>query len=437
MSGGADSTCLLLVLRQLAPRWNLQLEVLHLNHGLRGAESAADASSVRDLAQSLGLPVHIEERDVAGQRRRTRDNLEQAGRKARHDFFLSFLAAGKLDRVATGHTRSDQAETVLFRFLRGSGGAGLAGIRPFTSGGLVRPLLDIAREDVEAHLAALETSWCNDATNASLAFARNRIRHQLLPSLTRDWNPQLAETLAQTADWAFEEERHWSAEIDRLAARHIKQCPPAVLLDAGPLRLLTRAAARRLVRRALEYVRSDLLRLTFRHVDRILDLATGPQGHGRLQVPGVDVTRSFEWTQFVPAGVKYDESHDFKFQLALPGRLALPNQECTLVAELIESSGEGECVYNTIVSNLAWDRLTGPLELRNWRPGDRYQPAGSASPSKLKDMFQHARVPAWERRGWPVMEADGEIVWTRRFGPASSYAADFGSRSILRVWEER
>src|SRR5579885_1855165 len=181
VSGGADSVFLLHALHELAPRWNLRLSVVHIDHCLRGEESRGDAAFVRDLAGELALPFHPGECDVARLCRETGDNLEQVARAARRRFFLGFLEDGRLDRVALGHTRSDQAETVLFRFLRGAGTAGLAGIRPVTPEGLVRPLLDVERSEVEGWLRERGIPWREDSSNADLAFARNRIRRQLLP----------------------------------------------------------------------------------------------------------------------------------------------------------------------------------------------------------------------------------------------------------------
>src|SRR5436305_6953667 len=204
VSGGADSVCLLYILRELAAQWNLCLTVLHLDHQLRGDESTADARFVRELADRLGLPIvsRCATLPLSG-------NLEQAGRRARLAFFSEIIQSGACDRVALGHTRSDQAETVLFRLLRGSGTAGLAGIRPVTSGGIVRPLLDVNRAEVETYLRDRGIGWREDSTNASRRFARNRIRHELLPQLCRDWNPEIAESLARTADWALAEESYW------------------------------------------------------------------------------------------------------------------------------------------------------------------------------------------------------------------------------------
>ena len=213
VSGGADSVFLLHALVELAPRLDLKLGVLHLDHGLRGDESRADAIFVRELAALLGLPFH-----TAVAHLETADNLEQTARNARRKFYLDFVQQNQLDRIATGHTRSDQAETVLFRFLRGSGTAGLSGVRPLTTEGLARPLIDLDRVDIERYLRDNSIPWREDSTNANRDFDRNRIRHDLLPQLIRDWNPALIENLSHTAKWAQDEESYWDTEIDRLAA---------------------------------------------------------------------------------------------------------------------------------------------------------------------------------------------------------------------------
>jgi tRNA(Ile)-lysidine synthase len=218
------------------------------------------------------------------------DNLEQAARHARLAFFRQAMAAGAVDRVALGHTRSDQAETVLFRFLRGSGTAGLAGIRPVTSDGLIRPLLEIERADVEQFLRDRSIAWREDPSNAGARFARNRIRHDLLPLLARDWNPSIGETLANTADWALAEEAYWEAEIDRLAPGLMREAGGTVVLRVEALRCLPVAAARRLVRHAMTLVKGDLRGIDFGHIAAVMQMVAAAEGHGRLQAPASTFT---------------------------------------------------------------------------------------------------------------------------------------------------
>jgi tRNA(Ile)-lysidine synthase len=429
VSGGADSVCLLHILIELAPRWDLRLSVLHLDHMLRGEESCRDAEFVRDLARKLGLFVQIAQAEVAAMARATGDNLEQAARRARQDFFRKYLDSGALDRIALGHTRSDQAETVLFRFLRGAGSAGLAGIRPITENGFVRPLIDIERGEVEAFLRERALPWREDSTNRSLDFARNRIRHELLPALTADWNPRLTETLAHTAKWALAEEAWWDAEIARLAQEHLTVKLPAVLMRAEAVASLDLAVARRLVRRAIELAKGDLRAVGFEHVEQVLGIASQPQGHGRLQIPGLDVFRSFDWIRLAPPG--RERERNYRLPLTVPGRVQVPGSEALIAIELIQ----GDCVYNDSVSCVDWHRVSGTLELRNRRPGDQYRPVGHSHPEKIKTLFQNMRIPLWERRDWPVITSGDAIIWSRLFGPAADYAADSTSRAILEIRE--
>jgi tRNA(Ile)-lysidine synthase len=433
VSGGADSVCLLHVLAELRPRWNLRLHVLHLNHNLRGEESREDAAFVTRLAGAFGFPITVGEAQPAS----WDDNLEQAARQARLAFFREAIASGAVDRVAVGHTRSDQAETVLFRLLRGAGSAGLAGIRPTTNEGLIRPLLAIERAEVQAYLLERGIGWREDSTNASRAFARNRIRHDLLPLLEREWNPAIRETLTNTAEWARAEEEYWAGEIGRLATIHLTEAEGAILVPVEALRSLPLAAARRLIRHAVERVRGDLRGIDFRHVDAAIELARAGDGHGRFQAPGLDVYRSFEWLRIGRPGTDTLENRNYRFGAPVPGRVELPSGSAVFL-ELIdikETFGLSECVYNGEMGGLDWERLSGPLELRNWRPGDQYQPAGNSGVEKIKTLFQTARIPLWERRHWPVLTNGDAIVWARRFGPAARYAAGPGTRTVLAVRE--
>ena len=431
VSGGADSVCLLHVLRELAPQWNLHLSVLHLNHGLRGEESRGDEQFVRDLAASSGLPVTVRAVDVAA----SPGNLEQVAREARLDFFREQLAAGDLARIAVGHTRNDQAETVLFRFLRGSGGAGLAGIRPVTDEGIIRPLLDTCREEVEDYLRERDIPWREDSSNASLDFARNRLRHRLLPQLEREWNPAIAETLNRTADWARAEEEYWDTEVKRLAAGSLTEREGAVLAPVRILRELPLAASRRLVRHALTRIKGDLRSVDFAHVNAILKMACGETGHGHFPAPGVDVVRSFDWVRFARSGCP---SGGYVIEARVPGAVRLPGTGIEISLELIEkaeTSGPPVCVYNGTTCCLDWRGLSGRLELRNWRPGDRYRPQGSGAEEKIKVLFQKARIPSWERRQWPVLTDGSAIVWARQFGPAERFAAGAEAAVALRIRE--
>ncbi|HEV8042247.1 MAG TPA: tRNA lysidine(34) synthetase TilS [Bryobacteraceae bacterium] len=428
VSGGADSVFLLNALRELAPQWDLQLSVIHIEHGMRGAASIKDADFVKDLAHRFALPFHLHSANVPA----IRDNQEQAARRVRHSFFDELITSGVVNRVATGHTRSDQAETVLYRILRGAGLAGLAGILPVTNEGLVRPLLELDRPEIEAWLRERNIPWREDVSNENRVYARNRLRHEILPRLRELFNPNLDETLSNMATVARDEELYWESTLPR----HQPPVPSPQTLEAPQLASAPPAVARRLIRGAIQAAKGDLRQIDYPHVERILEMARSEDGHDRVQLPGVEVVRSFEWLRFAANGSV--EGPDFEFAIHPPGSVELPGDRGRITLQVIEKAGIAQpCV--TVVNELDWQRFIPrdgalpSLELRNWRPGDQYRPAGQSKHQKLKFLFQEARIPLWERGDWPIITYNGTIVWTLRFGAAAEFAAGPATRVVLRV----
>jgi tRNA(Ile)-lysidine synthase len=428
VSGGADSVFLLTSLCEL----NLAHAVLHVNHKLRGSESDADEAFVRSLASRHGLPFHTAPLPPA------EGNTEQEARRLRYRFFADCISQDLCDSVATGHTLDDQAETVLFRFLRGSGTAGLSGIRPVTSEGILRPLLNLRREEIRAWLTARHIAWREDASNANLDFQRNRIRRNILPELGQ-LNPSLPEVLASTAAWARDEEDYWTAELDRLEPIYLQPAPETVIVDIEPFTPLPAALQRRLLRRAIERVRGDLRAIGFHHVEAIRALMQTREGSGRIQLPDLDVFRSFDQLRLAPSGFDARIERNFSVPITIPGETKVLERKLSIVMEQFTSSG----VYNGEVNALDWAKCRGSLHLRNWRPGDQLERAGHPGAAvKIKTLFQEYRIPLWERRRWPVIvlcdartgdSAEGDIVWTRKFGAASRFAASPESQSFVLV----
>ncbi len=438
VSGGPDSVCLLHVLAELAPEYGIQLSVAHFNHGLRGAESDEDERVVADLAAGMGLPFHHSAADVAS----VKDNLEQAARRARRAFFADLLHRGVSNRVALGHTRDDQAETVIFRLLRGSGLAGLAGIYPATADGCVRPLIDVTRAEVEGFLRSRGVAWREDSSNRNRRFARNRIRGALLPQLAREWNPRIGESLAHLADLAYEEERWWRTYMDDLAARFLEGRNGAVEFRTGALAQFPLAIRRRFIRRAIAEVKGDLRGLEYGHVERVLELMDRLEGDGRLRLPGaMEVRRSFDWLRIAQAGPLRPQAP--AVTVAVPGTYATPDGS-TIHFEVAASTGArrrrsppavGPKNVTLGAAELSLCRLPARLELRGWKPGDWYCPEGQVHGQKVKEMLQRARVPSWQRQSWPIVGSGGKILWVRGFGAAAEFAADREAGPVLRVWE--
>lgn len=433
VSGGADSVVLLHVLHQLRSHFAFHLHVLHVNHHLRASASDADESFVRALAASLGLPITVEHTPPP------HTQIEQHARDLRRNFFQLAIQQHNLQAVALGHTRSDQAETVFFRLLRGAGLTGLAGMRPITSDRLIRPLLNCTRDEIREWATSQNIQWRDDSSNLDTTFTRNRLRLETLPALAHAYNPNLEALLAQSADLAQTEEGYWNHEIETLYPQLITSTPLGLQIPAAKLAPLHLAVRRRLIRRSLSALRGNLNALSFDHIESILELCNSTEGHNRVIIPGVDALRSFDQLLLSPIALRPGQTRDYQLELKIGQELELPYQTGFLSVQVVKSDAPGNICANfkkeqeqqqQKVEICEWDGdLLAPvgtlpsLYVRNWRPGDVFQRAGHHSAEKIKTLFQSGKVLLWERKHWPVVIAAEKIVWVRQFGGSADVTA--------------
>jgi len=412
VSGGADSTALLHLLHGRAERLGLRLGVGHLDHGLR-PESAAEALAVERLAGELGLAAHLERADVRLLRRRLGTSVEAAGREARYDIFRRTAERHGYRKVALGHHADDNAETLLLHLLRGSGRAGLGGIRAVRDGMFIRPLLQAFRPDIEAYLRGRGIGWLTDASNADPGLRRNRIRHELIPLLERDFQPAARRVLSRTAEVLAEEEAWITDLLQPVVERLLRaEAPGRVALDAPGLAALPPAAARRVVRAALGRVRGDLRRIDCGHVEAVLEAA------GERHLPGgVRVRCSPREIVFerVAAGGRLlppAPGPDYAYRLEGCGTLVIAETgEAIRISEPPPGAPVAAFGPDPFTACLDAEALRFPLTIRNRRPGDRFRPLGAGGSQTLKKFFGDHKVAPSERQSCPVIVSDGGIVW--------------------------
>ncbi len=436
VSGGADSVFLIHALLAIAPARGVSLSVLHVNHQLRSEESEADEQFVRELARRLDLPF------AASAGPPGPGNLEQAARKIR--LRLLEEARGKLGltKIALGHTRTDQAETVLFRLLRGSGLCGLSAIRPRLHS-TIRPLLALSRPEIRAALSESGLSWREDSSNQNERFIRNRLRLTTLPALSRAYNPNLEEALAGTAELSQIEEEYWAEQIVRLYGGIATQSVLGPVINVRALADFHLAVKRRLIRHGILLAKESLRSIDRRHVDEVLAIAGSRHGHDRVTIPGVDAIRSFDHLLLAgPDLMKEERDYHVRLELGANYRLpfhagavglAIQRKEppfCVTVENGSRCNGEEAFLDSDAISLAA---STGDLAVRNWQPGDKLHVVGQGSAVKVKTLFQEHKVPLWCRRHWPVLVADKEIAWVRGFGADQRFAAPDENSERVRL----
>ena len=435
VSGGADSVVLLRILHRLSIQFGVELVVLHMNHHLRGAASDGDEAFVRSLAASMDIQF------IGGTSIVRHENLEAEARRLRQEFFEHSRQTYTLTRVALGHTRSDQAETVLHRLFRGTGLTGLAAMRLVGPDGLIRPLLTSSRDEIRMWAKAESVEWREDSSNADLGFTRNRLRQETIPALAETYNRNLEVVLANTASLSQAEEDYWSGVVEGAYRSMVKRTHLGSILQIGELGRLHLALRRRLIRRALADIRTNRLTgLDFEHIEAILRLCNSTQGHDRVLVPGADALRSFDSLLLAASGKLAAEPRDYRVPLTIGEARRLPFSAGHIYLRAAES-GSSICdnvkeVQESSVQRVRLRRgaLTErPLLARNWEPGDELHRLGHKSADKLKTLFQEQRVRLWERRHWPVVVCDRKIVWARDFGPAQGFGCPEHDRTAVEL----
>jgi tRNA(Ile)-lysidine synthase len=434
VSGGVDSVALVRLLAELSSAGALTLASLaHLDHSLRGAESARDAAFCRDLAAELGIPFDVEAADVMRASKEEGRSLEDAGRQARYGFFDRARARAAADLVATAHTRDDQAETVLLRLFRGAGTRGLAGIPP-RRGAIVRPLIDIGRDELREYLDARGYGWVEDSTNVDRAIPRNWVRHELLPLVTERYGPATAEVLARAADLARSDDAALeelavaaAAGIERVTAQGLDLAVPALLGQPTAVR-------QRVVRSALARVGGEAPAASV--VAGVLQMAeAGRSALSRLGACDVELSPALGVLSI--RGVRTVDQPTvgaWSHELPVPGAVDLPEAGGRLLAERtsLQALGGLEAIAGTGPDRAVASGIGPSLVVRAWRPGDALQVLGLSGRKKVQDLFVDRKVPRARRALVPIITDDEDrIVWVAGHALSELFRVTMATKSVV------
>ena len=414
VSGGVDSLALLYALHTLRPQLDCQLHVAHLDHGFR-KDSAADAAYVAKQADCLGVPISRDRIDVPQLMQDKKLSAEAAARRARYHFYECVSDRIGATKIALGHHRGDQAETVLMNLLRGAGVSGLKGILPVRAGKFIRPLLAFSREEIEAFVAQLGLQPRRDATNYQLNSLRNRIRLELIPVLERSYNSNLQNTLNQTSELLRAESDYLEAlAYDAFQACRVEFCTPdIVVLDRCLFQEYHLALRRRILRLAVAEVFGEVRDLYFNHFESMLNLIDGEAPNRALHLPNRgEFRRAYDRVLIQKSTDRYAP---FEYEVAVPGHTALPLLDAELITTVVEGpmncAVEDKFPEGKLHAVFDLDRLQLPLTLRQRRDGDRFHPFGMRGTKKVKDLLIDAKIPQQERGRVPVLMNGDEIIW--------------------------
>jgi tRNA(Ile)-lysidine synthase len=441
VSGGPDSLSLLHALHRLSGDGGPRLHCAHLDHGLRGEASGADAAFVADECRKLGVPLTSEAVDVEEIRARRRLSMEAAAREVRYEFLAGVVRAQGARAVALGHTADDQAETILMNIVRGSGLAGLQGMQRSSMrrvGGIdllaLRPLLSVGKRDTQEFCRALGLEPRLDETNLSTASTRNLLRLEVMPLLER-LNPAVREALLRLSRSAREGVAHLDSEADETWDALARHDQDAVVLPKAALTAIDPAVRAHLLRRAVREVKGDLDGLDLGHVEQMARMAAGPAGRSvdlpgglRLSVDYDEVTISSGISVLRPPII--DGCHE----LAVPGETPVgPWRISTRVIGRGEwEKAAREPAPDANVAHLSVSAAQG-VRVRSRRAGDRFQPMGMSGHKKLQDFMVDSHIPREMRDATPLVVAGPGIAWVVGWRIAEWAKVQEGDDTVLEL----
>ncbi len=403
-SGGQDSAALLDLLLRLRKEISIDIGLAHFNHKLRPSADA-DEACARAVARKYRLAIVTGSRNVRLFAGRRKLNLEEAARELRYEFLKKALRRTGATKIATGHTLTDQAETVLMHLFRGTGPQGLGGIAPKPDAVLIRPLLDLERREIAAYLSRRGIPFRSDETNLDRRYLRNRIRLDVLPNLEAV-EPAVVRHLGRLAMIMRDEERL----LERVTAtawhelHRLEDGRPA--LDASGLGVLPPALSRRVVRKFLSELRGDLRGISYEDVESILRLKNGKEKPIRkglvLRRETGLLFRKSSRSDGKPLEVRWDGTK----ALRLRGRG--PKFQASTIKQEATARLRFDDQHRAYLDK---NRLEFPLLVRSRRPGDRYRPLGAPGSKKLKELFRSKGIPLAQRDSLPVFVSAGRIVW--------------------------
>lgn len=430
VSGGPDSVCLLGVLQALAKNLDLMLHIAHLDHMFRGKESADEALFVSELAKKFSIPATIGKVDVPAYCLERGLSSQEGAREVRYDFLQRTAMSIDAVRIATGHTANDQAETFLMRLMRGAGASGLSAIPPAREN-IIRPLIDITREEVLDYLNETGLDFVTDPSNTKPVYTRNRIRMEVLPVLER-FNPRIVATLAAEAGQLRDEDEAVEGYCASLADSILVQKENTVFVKRNDFNTLPPAFRRRLLKRASDLAGVESAALSRIQIDEAIAFMAAARTGRTMGLPhGLNIGR--EYDRFVISAQTGTE--DFSEVIMIPGVTAISEIRTvidTRIADrLLEELEDSNYVWQ---AQFNYDKIGPVLTLRSRHPGDWFCPTGMGGKrKKIQDYFVNEKVPRRKRDLVPLLCSGEDILWVVGMRTDERFLANEETKNVLVV----
>lgn len=427
-SGGPDSLCMVHLFIEIADRHNLMLFVAHIEHGIRGEESLADAHFVEQFCRDNNIDCYLRTVDAQTYAQKNKISLEMAARDLRYAQLRALAKELNCQHIAVAHHRKDQAETVLMHMLRGSGSKGLAGMQP-SANGIIRPLLNCSREQIEDYCQRYNLVPRIDSTNYETDYTRNDIRWNLLPQLKK-FNPNVEAALCRTASLLAEENDFILTYTQKVFRQIAEKMAAGYVLSLPQFSGEHRAVQRQLIRIAIYFVKKNINNINNVHIDDVLILAKKAVTGTQLDLPeGLKAVIQYQ-KLFIGIDSTLRAEEVSNIYLQIPGRTRINKSLGVIDSEVIYSF---ENIKAREICYIDAAKITGKLMLRSRQDGDIFYPKGLTGHKKIKKLFIDYKIPRQQRQQIPILCDDKGIVWVVGLQQDRRYLPTQDTEKIIKL----
>jgi tRNA(Ile)-lysidine synthase len=434
VSAGVDSMVLFHLLNEFRRKFDLSLIIAHIDHGLRPGESEKETALVQRESSRFGLPFEYAQFNVKEFQKSGGFSLQDAARRLRFQFFHQLLRKYGGGKIALGHNADDQVETVLLRLLRGAGLKGLKGMLPIREGRIIRPLMEVWKEEIVGFAQENSIPYLIDSSNLKDDYLRNRLRLNLIPLIEKDYEPGFRQIILQTSTWLRNENDFIERETEEAYKKFIREKENSIHFEYSSYQSLHQAIQRRVIQKVLERMERDSNRDEgeWSEVNLIFERLRQPHASFFLELShGLSLEKRYDMILLRKGRVK--TIPPFELELPVSGRVHIQEIGREVVIEEKEWDMSESVNESRNVALLDYAQLHLPLRMRNFRPGDRFQPLGIKGTQKLKEFFIDHKVPKFERPTIPLLISSEKIVWVVGHRIDEQFKVTSNTQKVLRV----
>ena len=437
LSGGPDSVCLLYILIKLREILGIEIGAAHLNHMLRGEDALGDEEYVNKLCKDLNIPCYIKQVDINKYARENKLSSEMAGRSVRYDFFDEIISKYGFNKIATAHNANDQAETILFRLMRGTGLEGLGGIKVSRDNKIIRPILCLSRNEVEDYIEKEGLNPRIDKTNFEKVYNRNKIRLDILPYIKKHFNADIVQTLNRMSTLLQKDNDYLERSAYKYYEKNCLKSKEHFILKKE-LFNEEEAITSRVIRNALtEYSKSNY-DFEMKHISEIIHLARKNSGK-KIDLPNKIYAENIYGDIYIKKRIK-KQKIDNKNEIVI-NKNDINGKKVEFHNYKLEFSiiDNNNLIYkkNSLKKFFDFDLIENFIVIRKRKDGDKMIPLGMKGTKKIKDIFIDAKVPKEQRDYIPIIEFDNNIAWLTGIKVSDEYKVNNNSKNILMISIER